>query len=136
MEIAKTLYSDRAAAEIDSHRSQSDGAGDLKYYDGFVDAVGNTPLMLWRRGKAEETLRQMREIMGKLKLTVNEEKTRIWSAISSVAFGSFAARQHPTSPMSVYGHSQSPRKVSGSDSHLQDTPPALHARRPAHGPES
>jgi RNA-directed DNA polymerase len=30
-----------------------------------------------RRGKAEEALSHMREIMGKLKLTVNEEKTRI-----------------------------------------------------------
>jgi hypothetical protein len=28
-------------------------------------------------GKAEEALQRMREIMGKLKLTVNEEKTRI-----------------------------------------------------------
>jgi hypothetical protein len=30
-----------------------------------------------RRGKAEEALSHMRRIMGKLKLTVNEEKTRI-----------------------------------------------------------
>ena len=30
-----------------------------------------------RKGKAEEALQRMREIMGKLKLTVNEEKTRI-----------------------------------------------------------
>ena len=30
-----------------------------------------------RRGKAEEALRRMRESMGKLKLTINEEKTRI-----------------------------------------------------------
>ena len=30
-----------------------------------------------QRGKAEEALQQLREIMGKLKLTVNEEKTRI-----------------------------------------------------------
>ena len=34
-------------------------------------------VILCRRGKAEEALRQLREIMGKLKLTVNEEKTRI-----------------------------------------------------------
>jgi len=34
-------------------------------------------VILCRRGKAEEALRRMREIMGKLKLTVNEEKTRI-----------------------------------------------------------
>ncbi len=33
--------------------------------------------ILCKRGKAEEALRQLREIMGKLKLTVNEEKTRI-----------------------------------------------------------
>jgi group II intron reverse transcriptase/maturase len=34
-------------------------------------------VILCRRGKAEEAQQRMREIMGKLKLTVNEEKTRI-----------------------------------------------------------
>jgi RNA-directed DNA polymerase len=34
-------------------------------------------VILCRRGKAEEALRRMRELMGKLKLTVNEEKTRV-----------------------------------------------------------
>jgi hypothetical protein len=34
-------------------------------------------VILCKRGKAEEALQRMREIMGKLKLMVNEEKTRI-----------------------------------------------------------
>ena len=34
-------------------------------------------VILCRRGNAEEALHHLREIMGKLKLTVNEEKTRI-----------------------------------------------------------
>jgi RNA-directed DNA polymerase len=34
-------------------------------------------VILCKRGKAEEALQRMREIMGRLKLTVNEEKTRI-----------------------------------------------------------
>ena len=34
-------------------------------------------VILCRRGKAEEALQRLREIMGKLKLTVNEEKTQI-----------------------------------------------------------
>ena len=34
-------------------------------------------VILCRRSKAEEALQQLRQIMGKLKLTVNEEKTRI-----------------------------------------------------------
>lgn len=34
-------------------------------------------VILCKRGKAEEALQRMRQIMGKLKLTVNEEKTRI-----------------------------------------------------------
>src|SRR6202007_2056034 len=34
-------------------------------------------VILCRRGKAEEALHRMRELMGKLKLTVNAEKTRI-----------------------------------------------------------
>jgi group II intron reverse transcriptase/maturase len=34
-------------------------------------------VILCKRGKAEEALQRMREVMGKLKLTVNEEKTRI-----------------------------------------------------------
>ena len=34
-------------------------------------------VILCRRGSAEKALQYLREIMGKLKLTVNEEKTRI-----------------------------------------------------------
>ena len=34
-------------------------------------------VILCKKGKAEEALPRLREIMGKLKLTVNEEKTRI-----------------------------------------------------------
>src|SRR6184192_555149 len=34
-------------------------------------------VILCRKGKAEEAVQQMRELMGRLKLTVNEEKTRI-----------------------------------------------------------
>src|SRR3979409_55790 len=34
-------------------------------------------VILCRKGKAEEALQRLREIMGKLKLTANEEKTRI-----------------------------------------------------------
>ena len=34
-------------------------------------------VILCRKGNAEEALQQLRELMGKLKLTVNEEKTRI-----------------------------------------------------------
>jgi len=37
-------------------------------------------VILCRRGKAEEALQRLREIMGKLKLMVNEEKTRICKA--------------------------------------------------------
>jgi hypothetical protein len=39
--------------------------------------LSDDPVILCQRGKAEETLRRMRGIMGKLKLTVSEEKTRI-----------------------------------------------------------
>src|SRR5205807_3988252 len=34
-------------------------------------------MILCKKGKAEEAVQRLREIMGKLKLTVNEEKTRI-----------------------------------------------------------
>ena len=34
-------------------------------------------VILCRKGKAEDALQRLREIMGKLKLAVNEEKTRI-----------------------------------------------------------
>jgi RNA-directed DNA polymerase len=45
---------------------------------GGVRAPSATRLViLCRRGKAEEALQRLREIMGKLKLTVNDEKTRI-----------------------------------------------------------
>src|SRR5262245_40622216 len=44
------------------------GARIVTYADDLV--------ILCRKGKAEEALQRLREIMGKLKLTVNEEKTR------------------------------------------------------------
>ncbi len=34
-------------------------------------------VMLCKKGRAEETLQRLNEVMGKLKLTVNDEKTRI-----------------------------------------------------------
>jgi len=48
---------------------QSLGSRIVTYADDLV--------ILCRKGKAEEALLRLREIMGKLKLTVNEEKTRI-----------------------------------------------------------
>ena len=48
---------------------QSLGSRIVTYADDLV--------ILCRKGKAEEALRRLREIMGKLKLTVNEEKTRV-----------------------------------------------------------
>ena len=48
---------------------QSLGSRIVTYADDLV--------ILCRKGKAEEALQQLREITGKLKLTVNEEKTRI-----------------------------------------------------------
>ena len=46
-------------------------------------------VILCRKGSAEEALQRLREIMGKLRLTVNEEKTRIqaqWEAASSTSW--------------------------------------------------
>src|SRR6202165_5193641 len=48
---------------------QSLGTRLVNYADDLV--------ILGRRGSAENALHHLREIMGKLKLTVNEEKTRI-----------------------------------------------------------
>jgi RNA-directed DNA polymerase len=48
---------------------QSLGTRIVTYADDLV--------ILCRRGKAEEALQRLREIMGALKLTVNEEKTRV-----------------------------------------------------------
>jgi hypothetical protein len=48
---------------------QSLGSRIVTYADDLV--------ILCRKGKAPEALQRLREIMGKLKLTVNEEKTRI-----------------------------------------------------------
>jgi group II intron reverse transcriptase/maturase len=50
---------------------QSLGSCIVTYADDLV--------ILCRRGKAEEAMQRMREIMSKLKLTVNEDKTRICS---------------------------------------------------------
>jgi RNA-directed DNA polymerase len=53
----------------DARAGASLGSRIVTYADDLV--------ILCREGKAEEALQQLREIMSKLKLTVNEEKTRI-----------------------------------------------------------
>ena len=53
----------------EARTGQSLGSRIVTYADDLV--------ILCRRGKAEEALRWMHELMGKLKLTVNAEKTRI-----------------------------------------------------------
>jgi RNA-directed DNA polymerase len=49
---------------------QSLGSRIVTYADDLV--------ILCRRGKAEEALSRLREIMGKLKLTVNEDNVTNW----------------------------------------------------------
>jgi group II intron reverse transcriptase/maturase len=44
---------------------------------GHIVTYADDLVILCRRGKAEEALRRLRGLMGKLKLTVNEEKTRV-----------------------------------------------------------
>jgi RNA-directed DNA polymerase len=44
---------------------------------GRIVTYADDLVILCRRGKAEDALRRMRGLMGKLKLTVNEEKTRV-----------------------------------------------------------
>jgi Reverse transcriptase (RNA-dependent DNA polymerase) len=53
----------------DARLEQSLGSRIVTYADDLV--------ILCRNGKAEEALLHLRKLMGKLKLTVNEEKTRI-----------------------------------------------------------
>ncbi len=48
-------------------------------------------MILCSKGKAEEALSRLREIMGKLKLTVNEEKTRICKVAEETFLGDVAA---------------------------------------------
>ena len=66
-------------------------------------------VILCRRGKAEAALQSLREIMSKLKLTVNEEKTRV----CKVPEGEFdflgytsggCIRRAPAKPVSATGH--------------------------------
>ena len=64
------LYDKISRDDILAHAfAQCLGSRIVTYADDLV--------ILCRRGKAEEALQQLREIMSKLKLTVNEEKTRI-----------------------------------------------------------
>ena len=63
---------------------QSLGSRIVTYADDLV--------ILCRRGKAEEALQRLREIMGRLKLTVNEEKTRICKVPRRVRFSGLHVR--------------------------------------------
>src|SRR5262249_53477267 len=67
-------------------------------------------VVLCRRGNAEAALHYLRELMGKLKLTVNEEKTRICKVpgkASSTFWGSHSdggIRREPARLAWHYGH--------------------------------
>jgi hypothetical protein len=66
-------------------------------------------VILCRRGKGEEALRRLREIMGKLRLTVNEEKTRVCKVprVSSTFWATRSGgciRRGPAKPVSATGH--------------------------------
>ena len=84
--------------------SEPSARGSVTYADDLV--------ILCRRGKAEAALQSLREIMGKLKLTVNEEKTRI----RKVPEGEFdfledsgsggCLRRRPVRPVSATGGSK------------------------------
>ena len=80
---------------------QSLGARLVSYADDLV--------ILCRKGRAEEALQRLREIMGKLKLTVSEEKTRICKMpegefdFLGYTFGGCFLRQ-PAKPIWATGH--------------------------------
>ena len=76
-------------------------------------------VILCRKGKAEEALQSLRELMGRLKLTVNEEKTRICGAGRRVRLPGVHVRAN------VLGENR------------PGTPgaPALEEEHPAHGRE-
>src|SRR6516165_9413786 len=65
----KPVHAPVCAGMEDARAGAKPRLSHLTYADDLV--------ILCRQGKAEEALRQLRMIMGKLKLTVNEEKTRI-----------------------------------------------------------
>ena len=67
-------------------------------------------VILCRSGKGEEALQRLREIMGKLRLTVNEEKTRVCKVpegefdFLGYTFGRMYLRRGPAKPVSATGH--------------------------------
>jgi len=72
-------------------------------------------VILCRKGRAEEALQQMRDLMGKLKLTVNEEKTRICkvpegASTSWATRSGGGTRRRPARPVWAYGRR---RRASG-----------------------
>jgi RNA-directed DNA polymerase len=71
---------------------QSLGSRIVTYADDLV--------ILCRRGKAAEALQRLRELMGRLKLTVNEEKTRI----SNKTHASALTRLNPTCAVLVWAN--------------------------------
>jgi retron-type reverse transcriptase len=79
---------------------QSLGSRIVTYADDLV--------ILCQKGKAEEALLHLRRLMGKLKLTVNEEKTRICKvpegATSWATRSGGCIRREPEKPTSASGH--------------------------------
>jgi len=69
-------------------------------------------VILCTRGKAEKALQQMHVIMGKLKLTVNEEKIRICKVAVSQAQAPAEAADHRLASMILFGTRRSKERSS------------------------
>ena len=88
-------------------------------------------VILCRRGSAETALHHLREIMGKLKLAVNEEKTRICK-VPEGEFDflgyTFGRMYSPTTGKARLGHRPSKESIKGRKSPRADRPSAQLAR--------
>jgi len=68
---------------ISSRQSSTNMLGLERRLGYRIGTYADDLIILCRTGKAEKALRRLRELMGKLKLTVNEEKTRIYKVPKS-----------------------------------------------------
>ena len=88
-------------------------------------------VILCRRGSAETALHYLREIMGKLKLTVNEEKTRICK-VPEGEFDflgyTFGRMYSPTTGKARLGHRPSKKSIKRTAESRADRPSAQLAR--------
>ena len=110
--VARTRNANRRSKVSVVNHAHVNGSDRLSSLSSCSVTYADDLAILCKKGKADEALQQLRKIMSKLKLTVNDEKTRICKVPEEeFDFPGRRAAADPMPPFSVHRRANSSRDV-------------------------